>query len=174
MADFPTCYAFVLPNEDDTPPRYAAIADPTETDPGAQAISGINSAAFPARFAAIAALAQAARGPAVESFYLTTYWNGWIRQLQNAIAMRVMDAEVNHGDSIGVLLLQRACNALGPGILATDGRWGPLTLDAALSEDVVNLVHLFQAARVSFLRTAALTNPIVARDLPQLVARASK
>ena len=178
MADFPTCYAFVLPNEDFTPPRFEAIPDPTPTDPTAGAISGINSAAFPAQFARIAAiLPPAARAAAVESFYESTYWNGWIRQLQNAIAMRVMDAEVNHGAGVGVRLLQRACNALeaAPGaMLVVDGLWGPFTVEDTNAANLVRLVQMFRVARVSFLREAALTDPIVAKDLPQLIARANK
>ena len=37
-------------------------------------ISGINSLAWPAQFEAIAAVPQAQRGPAVQQFYLQSFW----------------------------------------------------------------------------------------------------
>lgn len=175
MADFATCYAFVLPNEDFTPPRYETVPDPTKADPGALAISGINSAAFPKEFEDIFAIPVNQRASVVEAFYQAKFWNSRIAQLENAIAMRVIDAEVNHGDGTGVKLLQRACNVLSKlPMLTIDGLLGPLTVARANSENQVSLVLTFRDGRVSFLREAALTNPVVARDLPQLIARAQK
>ena len=148
MADFQICYAFVLPNEDFTPPRYGTVPDPTKADPLALAISGVNSAAFPADFEEIFALPVSQRAPAVQAFYQKTYWNAWISQLENAIAMRVMDAEVNSGGE-GIRLLQQACNSLGAA-LDVDEIWGPRTVAAAVACNQVDLVGRFKKLRVAF------------------------
>ena len=166
VADFQTCYAFVLPNEDFTPPQYKTRPDPTKADPLALAISGINSAAFPEEFEAIFAIPASQRGPAVQAFYQKTYWNSWIPQLENPIAMRVMDAEVNSGGE-GVRLLQQACNSLGHD-LEVDEIWGPLTVAAALACNQVSLVAVFKSLRVAFYRS--LGGP----DVAEWVARAMK
>ena len=52
MADFETDYEFMIANED----RTQAHAIVPDAPPGAYAISGINSAAYPAQFKAIAAI----------------------------------------------------------------------------------------------------------------------
>lgn len=172
MADFATCYAFVLPNEDYTPPRYQTVPDPAKSDPEALAISGINSAAFPEAFEEIFALPVNQRAPAVEAFYQRTFWNPWIAQLKNPIAMRVMDAEVNSGGE-GVRLLQQACNACNGASdeIAVDGAFGPLTLAAAMEAcrtSVDDLVAAFKALRVAFYQS--LGGP----DVAEWVARAQK
>ena len=166
MADFDTCYAFVLPNEDWTPPRFEVEPDPTKSDPNAKVVSGVNSAAFPEDFAAIAALPMAERPAAVRAFYEKTYWNRWIQQLENPIAMRVMDAEVNSGGE-GVRLLQQACKALGA-TLDVDEIWGPLTVAAANACNLPDLVKTFKSLRVAFYQS--LGGPTVA----EWVARAQK
>ena len=148
MADFPGCSAFVLANEDYNPPRYQTEPDPTKTDPLALAISGINSAAFPEDFEDVFAFPVNQRASVVEAFYQKTYWNPWIVQLENPIAMRVMDAEVNSGGD-GIRLLQRACNALGAK-LEVDEAWGPLTVAAAQALNQVALVGTFKSLRVAF------------------------
>ena len=166
VADFLTCYAFVLPNEDYTPPRYQAEPDPTKADPLALAISGINSAAFPEQFQEIFVLPVAQRPPAIQAFYQATFWNAWISQLENPIAMRVMDAEVNSGGE-GIRLLQQACNSLGA-TLEVDEIWGPLTVAAALACNQVSLVAVFKDLRVAFYQS--LGGP----DVAEWVARAMK
>jgi hypothetical protein len=166
MADFLICYAFVLGNEDYTPPRYQTEPDPTKTDPQALVISGINSEAFPVDFEEVFAIPVNHRAPAVQAFYQKTYWNGWIQQLEDPIAMRVMDAEVNSGGE-GVRLLQQACNALGAH-LEVDETWGPLTVAAARACNLVDLVGTFKSLRVAFY--TSLGGPHVAA----WVARARK
>jgi hypothetical protein len=166
MADFPVCYAFVLANEDYNPPRYQTVPDPTKTDPLALAISGINSAAFPEDFEAVFEIPVSQRAPAVQAFYQKTYWNAWLSRLDNPIAMRVMDAEVNSGGD-GIRLLQRACNALGAK-LEVDEAWGPLTVAAAQALNQVALVGTFKSLRVDFY--ISLGGP----DVEAWIARARK
>ena len=59
MADFLISYEWMLNNED-AAHSYAVVPD---APPGAHAISGINSSAFPSQFETIAALPQNQRGP---------------------------------------------------------------------------------------------------------------
>jgi hypothetical protein len=171
VADFPTCYAFVLSNEDYTPPRYLMKADPTKADPTACSISGINSAAFPIEYLRILMIQAPHRGPAVEAFYQATYWNSWISQLPDALAMRVMDAEVNDGGGIGVRLLQKAVNKVCTPVkppIAEDGLWGPITVAVAVSCVPPILIAAFKAARVAFYES------IGGPDLPAWLVRANK
>ena len=77
MADFETSYAFMIENEDSAQ-AHAIVPD---SPAGAHAISGINSAAFPAEFAAIADVPQDKRGPLVEDFYRRHFWNQWFALL---------------------------------------------------------------------------------------------
>jgi hypothetical protein len=168
VADFATCYDFVLANEDFTPPRYATVPDPTQADPLALAISGINSAKFPEQFEVIfAAKTPAERAPLVAAFYERTYFTPHLAQLSNPVAMRLMDAEVNEGAGAGVKLLQKACQALGAA-LEVDGVLGPITITAANACDQEVLVAAFRAARVAAYE--AIGGP----DLPQWIARANK
>jgi len=133
MALFQTAYNFMMLNEDATQ-AHAIVPD---APVGAFAISGINSAAFPTQYAAIAALPQNQRGPAVANFYQTIFWNSWFAQLiSDAVSMRVFDASVNMGAGAGIIILQKAVNSIG-GSLVIDGGWGPNTLDATLS-----LIHI--------------------------------
>jgi lysozyme family protein len=167
MADFATCFAFVLGNEAGSPPNYLAVRDPRRNDPEAAAICGINSAAFPKQFVAIAWLTGKERATAVEAFYRATYFTSELAQLSNPIAMRVMDAEVNEGQEEGVRLLQKVCHALGATI-EVDGALGPLTAAAANACDQDALVAAFKAARVAAYE--AIGSP----DLPEWIARAEK
>ena len=124
MAQFLTCFAWTMKFED---PRneYAKVPD---APPGAFSISGINSAAWPTEFAQIEAISQAERGPAIEGFYETMFWNAWLAQLKSPdIAKRVYDAGVNMGLHTAVVTLQAAVNASG-GHLEVDGSWGLNTL----------------------------------------------
>jgi hypothetical protein len=168
LADFATCYDFVLADEDYMPPRYATVPDPTKADPLALAISGINSAEFPEDFESIfAAKTPADRAPLVAAFYRKIYFTPRLAQLSNPVAMRLMDAEVNEGAGAGVKLLQKACQALGA-TLEVDGALGPLTIAAANACDQEALVAAFRAARVRAYE--AIGGP----DLPQWIARANK
>ena len=142
MADFDLCFGFLLPNEDTSPPTYQAVHDPTQGDPNAQAIAGINSHYWPKWYNAIAAVAPPQRAEPVKSFYRTNYWNHWLASLNSSrIAAMVLDASVNQGAGWGCKLLQRACGA------EDDGQFGSATVAAANSADLNDMVRQFVVAR---------------------------
>ena len=148
MADFTTAFQWTMQFED---PQMACAQVPDAVPAGCTgpcyAISGINSGAWPADFAVIAALPQASRAPTVQSFYQKQYWNSWFAQLNaDDLAKRVFDFAVNGGSGTAVLTLQRAANALGSH-LKEDGGWGPLTLAAVNAADPAALVQAFISAR---------------------------
>lgn len=164
MADFQTCFSFVLPNEDYTPPRYEPVADPVlPMHPDAQALAGINSAFWPEDFARIVALPKADRGPAVANFYRFNFWNRWFDQMaSNRLAAMTLDSAVNNGAGWAVRFLQTAVGS------AADGLWGTNTLAKANSVDVDEAVQKFIAAREARYRSVG------GPSLPQWLARASK
>jgi lysozyme family protein len=178
MADFSVVYPWTLAFEDLTPPRYEPNLDPTKTDPGAQALSGINSAAWPEDFAAIVAIPQAQRGPAVQQFYEKRYWNEWYAQLaSDEVAKRVFDMGFNTYPTTAVKLLQMAINNFAeeiapvltrPALISVDGVWGPQTIYAANSYHDLLLVSAFQQLRVAHYKKYDANN----KALPQLIARA--
>jgi lysozyme family protein len=171
MSDFSTCYSWMLANED-AAHAYATVPD---APPGAEAISGINSVAFPSEFAAINAIPQAQRGSAVENFYETCFWNQWIAQVaSNDVAKRVFDAMVNMGPSTACRLLQAAVNTRTQPQIATDGNWGPATVAAANACDPVALMGAFIAARVQHYRDIVAANPNDQQYLAAWLARTSK
>ncbi len=173
MADFLTCYNWTLAFEDYTPPQYKPNPDPTASDPGAQALSGINSAAWPEDFAAIFAIPQAQRGPAVQSFYERRYWNEWYAQLiSNEVAKRVFDMGFNTYPTTAVKLLQMAVNDTFPGgaHLVEDGLLGTDTVSWANACGAQALVSAFQQLRVAHYKKYDANN----KALPQLIARALK
>jgi lysozyme family protein len=144
VSSFDTDYNFMMKNEDPT----QAHAITPDAPPGAHVISGINSFSYPAQFAAIAALPQAERGPAVESFYSTTFFNAFEAQLSDLVEERILDAMVNEGPVTGCKDLQNAINSVsGPGTVAVDGGWGPATVAAANACDQNALVAAIQAVR---------------------------
>ena len=149
MADFATCYAWMMGNEDGPPPwRYKQVIDT-----GGQAISGINSAAFPDHFAAIAAIPQAERGPAVQAFYEAEFWNQWFEKLNDdELAKRVFDAAVNMGPGTAVKILQKAAQC------PVDGHWGPQTVNAANAAGEA-LVPAFKAQRLAHYEGIVAANP---------------
>lgn len=156
MSDFLPAYAFLMSNED-SQYAYRTVADPTAANPGAEAISGINSAAWPEDYAAVAALPQAERGAAVQDFYRARFWAPSHCQLLNDqdLASRVLDSCVNQGLGTGVRLLQRAVNVLrGPAVaaLAVDGVLGPSTAEAANDLDATHLLAAFRRTRADAYR----------------------
>ena len=170
MALFQTAYSFMMLNEDATQ-AHVIVSD---APPGAFAISGINSAAFPTQYAAIAALPQNQRGPAVANFYQTIFWNSWFSQLiSDAVSMRVFDASVNMGAGAGIIILQKAVNSIG-GSLVIDGGWGPNTLDATNACNPVDLVNAFQTVRCEHYEAIVARNPADKKYLTNWLARAKK
>jgi lysozyme family protein len=169
VADFETDYTFMMANED-AAQAHAVVAD---APPGAHAISGINSAAYPADFARIAAIPQAQRGSAVEQFYRDNFWNRYAAQLSDKVEERELDMAVNGGPGTAVMELQMAINALG-GEVAVDGVWGPATVAAANACDQDALKQAFAVVRVAHYRDIVARNPALAVDLPRWIARANK
>jgi len=144
VANWEADYSFMMSHEDPTQAHAIEPDDP----PGAHVISGINSAAYPSQFAAIAAMPQADRGPAVENFYQTEFFNKWEAQLSDPVEERILDAMVNEGPVTGVKDLQNAINSVsGAGTVAVDGQWGPATVAAANACDQDALVAAIRATR---------------------------
>ena len=140
------------------------------------AISGVNSGAWPAEFAVIAALPQAQREPLVQQFYQNHFWNNWYAQLNSDdLCMRVFDFAVNGGSGSSVRCLQEAVNSLlaaGATQLKEDGGWGPMTLNAANAADPAALVSAFQARRVAYYQSIVAANPNKAIYLSEWTNRA--
>ncbi len=170
MASFEIAYEWIMNNED----ARRAYAQVPDAPPGAFAISGINSAAFPSDFAAIEAIPQAQRGPSIKRFYEVHFWNNWFSQLlSDDLAKRVFDAAVNMGAGTAIRLLQTAANALG-GALTVDGGWGTLTLTAANSANPAALIAAFIEAREDHYREIVRNNPADEKYLEEWLARAGK
>jgi lysozyme family protein len=137
-------------------------------DNGAVVISGINAADFPAQVEAIAAIPQAQRGPAVQSFYLTELWTpsklGGISDQD--LANHVFDGCVNEGRGTSIKALQAAVNQVNrAAALTIDGAIGPDTLDAANECDPSNLLASYTQNRVARYRLIVAANP---KDAPYL------
>lgn len=171
MADFETAFNWTMDNED-SGREYKTVPD---APPGAHAISGINSAAFPSDFARIDALPIDQRPAAVESFYRLRFWSPWLAQIQsNELAKRVFDAEFNMGEGTGVKLLQTAVESTAGVSLVVDGLWGPATLHGANACDPEAITEAFKAVRKQYYRDIVLKNPASAKYLNNWLARAGK
>jgi lysozyme family protein len=170
MANWQTAFDWMMNNEDAL--RAYAIVN----DVGGQAISGINSAAFPKQFATIAAMPQAARAPAVQTFYKWNFWNQWYAQLaSDDVAKRVFDAAVNMGPGTAVKLLQKAVNLLWNGLaLVEDGVWGPATISAVNEDSSAKVVSAFQQVRCDHYRAIVAADQSKAPYLAAWLARAEK
>lgn len=164
MADWNTAYNWMMDKED-APRACAQVSDacPSGVAGPCFAISGINSGAWPAEFAAIAALPQAQREPLVKQFYQNHFWNNWYAQLNSDdLCMRVFDFAVNAGSGSSVRCLQQAVNSLlptGATQLTEDGGWGPMTLKAANAADPAALVSAFKAKRAAYYQSIVAANP---------------
>jgi len=184
MANWNTAYTWMMDNED--PHRACAqVPDaPEQLDPvtghriGAFAISGVNSAAWPTEFAAIASLPQNQREPRVQQFYRNHVWNQWFAQLlSDDVCKRVFDFAVNASGKRAVRCLQQAVNSLhaaGEAQLAEDGVWGAMTLHAANAADSAALVAAFQQQRVDAYQAIVAANPAREKYLAEWIARARK
>ena len=178
MANFETAYAWAQ-NSEDPANAHEIVLDPCPKGcalPHCYAISGINSGAWPAEYAAIAALPQDQRGPAVEAFYRAHFWYQWYEQLaSDEVAKRVYDMAVNGGSGAAVEILQRAvnCGYCTSYIdeLSVDGRWGPETVNTVNSCGDW-LVAAFQKARVAYYQAVAAANPDKEKYLAIWTARA--
>ena len=172
MANWKVSFDWMMDSED--PARaYAVVPD---APPGAFAVSGINSAAFPGEFEAIAALAQNERALAVEQFYERNFWNQWFAQIDSdEVAKRVFDMAVNGGAGTSTRLLQQAVNSFHVGNpLETDGEWGPATVAAVNAVNPLTLVAAFQQTRCAYYECIVAKNPADARYLDGWLARAKR
>jgi lysozyme family protein len=172
MANWKVSFDWMMDSED--PARaYAVVPD---APPGAFAVSGINSAAFPGEFEAIAALAQNERALAVEQFYERNFWNQWFAQIDSdEVAKRVFDMAVNGGAGTSTRLLQQAVNSFHVGNpLETDGEWGPATVAAVNAVNPLTLVAAFQQARCAYYECIVAKNPADAKYLAGWLARAKR
>jgi lysozyme family protein len=181
MANWDVCFSWLMDSED--PNRaYATVKDscPKGIKGPCFAISGVNSGAWPAWFAAIdSAPYKEDRARMVERFYQNNFWNQWYAQLDSDdVAKRVFDMSVNGGKKTGVKLLQRACNCLSIGglIIDEDGQWGPKTLDAVNSTygQRGTVVDSFKNVREDYYEDLAAKNPAKAQDLKGWLARAKR
>jgi lysozyme family protein len=158
MSQFAPAVAYVLSWEDPNL-LFAAIPD---APPGAHAISGINSAAWPEQYAYISSIPQADRGFAVQNFYQLNFWNSLnIGGLTSQdLANRVLDGAVNAGLKTGAVLLQDAVNMCGQiPPLAVDGKIGPLTIEAANAADPDKLLALYRQCRANRYNQIVANNP---------------
>jgi len=179
MANWDTAYNWMMDNED----SLRACAQVSDSCPGGvagpcYAISGINSAVWPAEYAPIAALPQDQREPLVQQFYQNHFWNVWFAQVtSDEVCKRVFDFAVNGGHGAAVKCLQQAVNSLAdPGAthIAEDGGWGPVTLGATNAADPGSLVGAFKARRIAYYQAIAAADPSKARYLAAWTARAQK
>lgn len=171
MANFNSSILFALQNEDATL-AYKTVPD---EPPGAYAISGINSKSFPVEFNQINNITQIRRGPAVQSFYKTHFWNTYYDQLiSDDLASRVLDAAINSGANTAVKLLQKAVNSISENKLVEDGKWGPATLNAVNKGDQSKLLSSFKKIRSDHYDAIVEKNPSLTKYLSAWKARASK
>jgi len=169
MADFDVAFNWMMDAEDRSR-KYAVVPD---YPPGSHAISGINSSSFPGAYQAIAALPQSTRGPAIENFYRTSFWNQWFSQLtSDELAKRVFDMAVNGGPGTAVKLLQEAIGDCGQTV-SIDGKWGPNTVAAANACTESEIVLAFKAARAQRYRDIVERNPAESGFLDAWLTRAA-
>lgn len=181
MASFDIAYDWMMDNED-AARKCASVPDPVavrlddspeiqQAKRTARAISGINSFSFPTDFAAIVAIDQASREPAVKRFYQLHFWNTYFEQLSSdEVAKRIFDEAVNAGSGTAVRLAQ---SAVGPSA-TKDGVWGPITLAGINAAAPDAFVAAYKRARVLLYETIALKNPALAGNLEGWKARANK
>ena len=175
MADWNTSYNWMMDNED-SPRACKQVPDAGPAGAGpCYAISGINSGSWPTQFAAIAAVPQDQRGPAVQQFYYDNFWNKWWEQVaSDDVCKRVFDFAVNAYANTAVRCLQEAVNSLGGTQIEEDGHWGPATVSAVNAANPNALVAAFIAKRVAHYQGIAAANPDRAQYLNEWKARAQK
>ena len=178
MANWNVCFDWLLDNED-LLRAYATVKDscPKGIKGPCFAISGVNSGAWPAWFAAIdSAPYKEDRARMVERFYQKNFWNQWFDQItSDEVAKRVFDMAVNGGAGTSTRLLQQAVNSFHVGNpLVVDGGWGPKTVNAANLCNPLTLVAAFQNQREDHYRAIVVANPADAKYLAGWLARARR
>lgn len=157
---------FLYEKEPDDPDEFETDEQGKKIRVGAYAISGVNSAAYPVQFARINAIRQDLRGPAVSNFYRLMFWNKWYDQIvSNEVAKRTFSTSVNVGPETGVMILQRAVNAIGGAQIDDDGHWGPITVTAVNNQNEASLVSSLQAQILGYYKSVADEHPAKAKYL---------
>jgi lysozyme family protein len=170
VADFQTAITWTLTNWEDPKGTYEKGPD---APPGAFAIAGVNSAAWPNDFAAIDASELPQRATLVENFYLNHFWNQWLNEINSdEVAKRVFDAGVNMGSGTAVKLFQAAINASSQANITVDGGLGPNTIAAANGCDEEALVEQFKAVRSQHYNNIVANNPADEKYLNGWLSRA--
>jgi hypothetical protein len=179
VADWNTAYDWMMDFED-APRACAQVPDdaPCGVAGPCYSICGINSGAWPAEFAPIAALPQEQREPLVEQFYQNHFWGTWFPRVDSdEVCKRVFDFAVNGGSGTSVRCLQQAVNSLlaaDAAPIAEDGGWGPVTLGTVNAADPVALQAAFQSMRVAYYQAIVAADPSKAVYLAAWTARANK
>jgi lysozyme family protein len=177
MADFSTALAWTLEFED---PRheYAKVPD---DPPGAFAIAGVNSAAWPSEFEIIEQTPQAERAGPVAAFYQDEFWSQWLAQItSDEVTKRVFDAGVNMGKTVAAKLFQTAINEALTDPIRTppvpltgvDGVLGPQTVAAANQCVPAVLVQWFESVRCDHYEDIAAQDPTKGKYLAGWLTRA--
>jgi hypothetical protein len=151
MADFLTCYNWMMQFED--PERkYAPVPDacPGGSIGSCYAISGINSGSFPSQFKAIAAAPIVDRPALVQAFYAKEFWDSWLEEIPNEVALQVFDFSVTSGSRQAIEILQEAVNALSAIHIYVDGLWGPVTVAAVKVQPAGSLVEVYKRLRLDY------------------------
>jgi lysozyme family protein len=171
MSSFDIAFAWTM-NFEDPKHEYATVPD---EPPGAFAIAGVNSAAWPKDFATINALGQDYRPAAVAQFYREEFWNQWLEQIESdEVAKRVFDAGVNMGSGTATTILQKAILQCDPdAAFDIDGVFGPHTLMRVNIEPPEKLATAFCAQRVQHYQAIVAANPALQEYLAGWLARAT-
>jgi lysozyme family protein len=109
-------------------------------DPGGETNWGISKRSYPAIDIKNLSRTQA------KEIYRQDFWLAAGQGIAPAVAFQVFDAAVNHGISTAIRFLQRAVGA------ADDGHWGPNSQRQYLRADVNDVLVLFLAERLDFMR----------------------
>lgn len=109
-------------------------------DPGGETNWGISKRSYPTVDIKNLSRAQA------KEIYRQDFWLAAGQDIAPAVAFQVFDAAVNHGISTAIRFLQRAVGA------ADDGHWGPNSQRLYLLADANDVLVLFLAERLDFMR----------------------
>jgi lysozyme family protein len=153
MSQFSPAFSYLMQFED---PDYTFAET---ADNYGQVIAGVNSVAWPADFAIIAASPD--RASAVFNFYLSKFWNPMMAgglESQD-IANRYVDCGVNCGAGTSIRLLQQAVNALHAATIEEDGLIGYLTLGAVNRCDLDAILAAFRQERAAYYQRLVAAAP---------------
>ena len=131
MVDFDAAFDRLLGHEG------GYVNDPH--DPGGETHWGISKRSYP--HVDIRNLTR----EGAKAIYLRDFWAP-LGSIDGALKFQVFDAAVNHGIENALRMLQRAAG------VADDGHFGPVSLGAVLGMSVTDVLMLFLAERLDFMR----------------------